>query len=494
VKGNATHAGRWAAIGLVTLAAWLAAPAGSTAGDTAPVTKRVAVVLFNFSDDMSQPFTADDAYRAVFTDPDSPAAYFRAVSGGALELTGTIFGWVTIDAAGAGCSAETATTSDRQWNAAARVQLVAAGADIRDFDYVLYGMPAVSCGASGRARVVCSGARCDRLAFVYSPASFLGHHTPTHELGHLIGSAHANRYDCTDAQGRPAAIGPSCTKVEYGDPFVVMGSGGGELDAYRRASLGWLAPPEVQTVTQDGVYTLAPIEQPGGVRALKVPHERDAAGAVTSYYWLEFRRPLGFDSFLAALSTARQDGLQIRVAPGEEKRGAYSYLIDTTPDTTGKRDQPLAPGRAFYDAAGALLVENLGVAGGTLRVRIRLALPADTTPPPPPARVWDGPGARDSERAETTAQNELYLSWSPVRDEPAGTGLAVYEYCIGTRVSAQGCAGTIVGSWQPATASPADFMTGPIALHAGRRYFGCVRGRDNAGNVSRPRCSNGQVR
>ena len=494
VADKMTHAGRWAAIGVAALAATLAVPAGGAAGDPAPVTKRVAVVLINFSDDTSRPFSAAQAYRAVFTDLDSPAAYFREVSGGALRLTGRVFGWIRIGFTEKSCSARTALESARNWNAAARARLAAAGVDIGRFDFVLYGMSSVSCGAAGRAWVVCSGGRCDRMAFVYYPAAFLGHRAATHELGHLLGSAHADGYACTDRKGRRVAIGPTCSSVKYGDPFVIMGSGHGEYDAYRRASLGWLAPAEVRTVTRDGVYAVAPIEVPGRVRALKIPRDRDATGAVTTYYWLELRRPIGFDGFLAGFSAARLDGLQIRVAPGEEKSGESSYLIDTTPDTTGERDQPLAPGRTLYDAARAVLIENLGVVNGSLRVRVRLALPADATPPPRPARVWDGPGAHDGDRAGTVAQNELYLSWSRVRDSPGGSGLAGYEYCIGTRVSARGCAGTIVGPWQAVTDSPANFITGPIPLHSGRRYFGCVRARDNAGNLSGPRCSDGQVR
>lgn len=485
-----------AALGVAAGALALALPAHGAGRDTPPVivTKRVAVVLFNFRDDGSQPFTAEQARLAVFDDPDSPAAFYRQVSGGAVALTGTVFGWITIDASTSDCRPTPTFASDAAWDTSARRTLAAMGIDLSGFDYVLYGMPSLSCFGGGRATHTCSYRTCTRQAFVYNAGRFLGHRVAVHELGHLIGSDHANRYRCTDPTGQAVAISASCQSVEYGDPFVVMGSDNGEFDAYRRASLGWLAPQELQTVTESGTYTLSPIELPGGVRALKVPKDRDASGAVKGYYWLEFRRPLGFDGFLAGLSAARRDGLQIRVAPGEEKRFAATYLIDTTPDTPSGRDQPLAPGRAFYDAGSATLIENLGVADGALHVRIRLGLPADTTPPAAPARVWDGGGARDVARATTTSQNELFLNWSPAADEPDGSGLAGYDYCIATKTSARGCAGTIVGAWSPAAQPPADFITGAIALRTGRRYFGCVRARDNAGNVSQPRCSDGQVR
>ena len=148
---------------------------------------------------------------------------------------------------------------------------------------------------------------------------------------------------------------------------------------------------------------------------LKGPKDRDASGSVTSYDGLDSRRPLGFDGLLAGMSAPpRRDGLQIRVAPGEEHRGAPTYLIENTPDPpSSKRDQPLALGRAFCDAGSATLIENLGIADGTLRVRIRLGLPADTRPPRAPTRVWGGGGARDVDRAETTSKNEICLSLDP---------------------------------------------------------------------------------
>jgi hypothetical protein len=169
-------------------------------------------------------------------------------------------------------------------------------------------------------------------------------------------------------------------------------------------------------------------------------------------------------------------------------------LVDTTPDTVSELDQPLAPGRLFYDAASAVAIINLGVSDGTLRVRIRLTRRDDSTPPPAPARVWDGQGESDVDLADSESQNQMFLGWLPVTDEAGGSGIAGYDYCISTRVSARGCAGTIVGAWSFEAGTRADFITGTTPFSWGKRYFGCVRARDNADNVSPPRCSDGQVR
>ena len=50
--------------------------------------KKVAVILFNFSNDPVEPYTPGWVRQRLMTDPDSTNLYFREVSFGALELTG----------------------------------------------------------------------------------------------------------------------------------------------------------------------------------------------------------------------------------------------------------------------------------------------------------------------------------------------------------------------------------------------------------------------
>ena len=138
------------ALGVGAGALVLALSAHGAGRDTPPVTKRVAVVLFNFRDDSSQPFTAEQARLAVFDDPDSPAAFYRQVSGGAIALTGTVFGWITIDASTSDCRPRPTFATDAVWDTTARKTLAAMGIDLSGFDYVLYGMPSLSACLSGQ--------------------------------------------------------------------------------------------------------------------------------------------------------------------------------------------------------------------------------------------------------------------------------------------------------------------------------------------------------
>ena len=143
----------------------------------------------------------------------------------------------------------------------------------------------------------------------------------------------------------------------------------------------------------------------------------------------------------------------------------------------------------LYDAGNGILIENLGAPAARCTSTSPRASRRHNAAAAP-ARVWDGGGARDIARHDHVAERAL-LNWSRSR---TSDGSARRLRLLHPKASARGCAGTIVGAWSPATQPPADFITGAIALRAGRRYFGCVRARDNAGNVSQPRCSDGQVR
>ena len=92
-----------------------------------------------------------------------------------------------------------------------------------------------------------------------------------HELGHTLGLAHASRWAC----------GTRCTVDEYGNPFSVMGSGDGDLDAYEKFSLEWLTG--VVRPEGDGTHEIGPIEGPTALpQALVVT-------TASSEFWLESR-------------------------------------------------------------------------------------------------------------------------------------------------------------------------------------------------------------
>lgn len=86
-----------------------------------------------------------------------------------------------------------------------------------------------------------------------------------------------------------------CTSLEYGDPFDAMGNGFygvGYFNAEAMNQLGWI-PGQTQSVTTTTSLTLAPLETVGGLKSAIV-------SALGSYYYLEYRQPIGNYAFLTA--------------------------------------------------------------------------------------------------------------------------------------------------------------------------------------------------
>ena len=100
----------------------------------APATKRVAVVLFTFSNTATQPYTPAYAAGVAFTNSNSVAAYYAQSSWGQLALTGDVYGWYEIASTNTSCSYST-------WANQANQAAAAAGVDLASYDYVAYGFP-----------------------------------------------------------------------------------------------------------------------------------------------------------------------------------------------------------------------------------------------------------------------------------------------------------------------------------------------------------------
>jgi len=303
-------------------------------------TRKVAVVLFNFIDDTSQPFTTDSAMREVFS-TDSSAAdsvnnFYIRNSYGALKLTGSVnlagdvFGWITINYSKAGAC------SYYDWSDAANAALTEKGVDMTAYDNIIYSFPRANCPFGGIAQL--PGSRSWNNG---------GLGSATHELGHNFGMAHANAFECTDSNGFTADSG-SCTSREYGDAFDIMGSLGGDLNAFHREQMGWFSGSDIQSVTATGDYVLKDINTPGpAVKAIKMPYAT-FHGTPFDYLYIEYRpvasnTQVGFGGVLL-----HEGGLS-----------SNPNLFDNTPETgyvVHHIDAPLPIGRTFKDATWGMTI------------------------------------------------------------------------------------------------------------------------------------------
>lgn len=108
----------------------------------------------------------------------------------------------------------------------------------------------------------------------------------------------------------------------------------------------------------------------------------------------------------------------------------------------------------------------------------------DTTAPTS-GTVYDGTGVGVDTTYSDSSLSTLSANWDSFNNNVSG--LNKYEYSIGTTIG-----GTDIKSWTDNTTSTTVTTTG-LTLHTSLVYYVNVRVTDNAGNVSSPVSSNGQV-
>jgi len=226
-----------------------------------------------------------------------------------------------------------------------------------------------------------------------------------HEMGHNFTFQHSNSYTCTDATGQRVAISTTCTSNEYGDPFDIMGTATtSQVNNYQKGRLlfnaasspnGVFDPVNVQDVTVDGLYTIAPAEwASSGPQVLRIPRDLDSTGKVLKYYYLEFRQPYGFDNNTYVSAYAAK-GILIRLAP-PYTAGLKPLLIDTTPSTSGFTDSALTVDKTFEDSIKGITVTTKSVSSNGATVDITFGPLVCTLANPTvllsPASQWGYPG------------------------------------------------------------------------------------------------------
>ena len=315
---------------------------------------RVAVALVNFDDAPAEPFEPASVAETLFGGEDSVARLYAEQSFGLAQLSGDVFGWLTLARGNGACDFS-------GW--AERASASIGAATLSAYTNLLVVFPNTpECAWSGLAYVSGTTAWVNGEPTVRSVA---------HELGHNLGLGHASSLSCSHA-GEAVALGEECEKDdEYGDPFSLMGSGGTlHLNAIHKRQLGWLGPENVVEVTESGVFELAPLgsasERP---QALALPHGADTL-------LVEYRSASGeYERFGGPHEPS--GGVTARIARGSP-RGSGSLLVDATPRTATHADAQLEVGRELVDAASGLRVITRSVT--PQRARIEVVLDGDAGP------------------------------------------------------------------------------------------------------------------
>lgn len=300
--------------------------------------QKTAVILVNFQDYATQPKSRADVHAMVFG---TVSDFYWEASYQKTFLSGDTYGWYTIPVNESVCDSNLfAREADKM--------AAAAGVDLSRYTRLIYLMPRKTC-QDGGANVGAAPSR------VYIIGNDFNPRTIAHEVGHTFGAAHSAAIDCGSV-----SFGSNCANSSYGDMSDTMGSGGlAHFNALHKERIGWLGAPGTPTLTTvagTGTYTITPFETTAaGAKALKIPRGIDPVSGSPTYYYVEYRQPIGFDASLANTGNLT-GGVLVRADD------VNSLLLDMTPDSNTASmyddtlDAALTVGRSYVDSAAGITI------------------------------------------------------------------------------------------------------------------------------------------
>lgn len=322
---------------------------------------RVLVMLVNFADDPLEPYSRAQAQSVVF---DTTNDFIRENSYQQTWLIGDIAGWYTIPLASTQCDLFAIASH-------AKSAASAAGFDLAAYQHYVYAFPRGSCTGLGVGTL--GGNPSDAWIIDELDLKVL-----SHELGHNLGLHHAHALDCGTT-----VLGTNCTVFEYGDRIDTMGNvAAGHYNAFHKDLLGWFgsgAAPVVTEVQADGVYTLEPLELSGTARgALAIRKSADPTTAEETWYYVEYRRPVGFDGFLSTNENVLNG---VIVHTGSPSNVTSSHQLDMTPGSglqnwSDWSDPALEVGESFHDPDAGVTITPLSVSPTAAEVSVTFGAPS----------------------------------------------------------------------------------------------------------------------
>lgn len=302
---------------------------------------RMGVLMFNFSNDPfhREPWTREEIEAVVFGNESSTRQFYEEVSYQQTFFSGGVSGWLDL-------TQETTYCDPRGWAGEA---ISLSGINPEDYDRIAYLFPYVwRCEWGGLAIMGGKEIWVNGMNLQEIPDSG----TFIHELGHTFNLHHSNLITCG---GKAIDVYSNCQVEEYWDRYDEMGLQKHHFNAAHKIKLKWIEPPNITDVFQSGEYVLHNFETPpSGPQVLRIrkPDTRH-------FYYIEYRRPLGFD---ASLPERIQNSSLVHLGglvDGEISGLRGTFLIDTTPSNHINADESLVEGISFYDEINQITISQL---------------------------------------------------------------------------------------------------------------------------------------
>jgi alpha-galactosidase-like protein len=366
--------------------------------------QKTLIILVNFQDLATQPFSTSDVQGVAFT---TTSNHYKENSFQQTWLTGDVTNWFTIAMSYTVCDTATLATLAKQ-------KASAAGYTLSNYSRHVFAFPINACGWWGMGSVGGNPSQ----AWINGPPFVLK--VLGHEMGHNLGLYHSHALEC----GASATTG-SCSSIEYGDTLDIMGNpSSGHFTAYQKERIGWLnsgASPPISTVSTEGLYWIDAFETPGtNPKALKILKSTNP----NTYYYVEYRQALGYDSFLSGNSNVL-NGVVIHL--GTDTDPNSSYLLDLTPQTDSWDDPALVLGQSFTDANAGIIITPVSMDGSSASVQV-------TVTPLPCVRANPTVTVSPSQSQWVTAGTTVNYTMSVKNMD--GTGCSSSTFSLGDAVPA----------------------------------------------------------
>lgn len=308
--------------------------------------QKTLLILVNFGDKATEPYTIATAQSVINTTSnfDLENSFTQTWLASVVDSgqPADVRGWYTIPLSSTVCDNTTYGTLANQAKSAAS----AAGVDLSPYTHYIYAFPNNACTWWGLGTIGGNPSQ----AWVNGSIQLK---VVGHELGHNFGLYHSHSIACASG---------ACTTSDYGDLYDIMGSAASHFTTFQKSRLGWLnynISPPITLVSSSGTYRIAPYEsndtQPKALQVFK------STGATPTYYYIEYRAGLGFDSGKTG----------ILVHTGMPSSGNSSHLFDLD-QTTSISDWVLNVGQTFEDRAAGIsfTAESADATGANIAISL----------------------------------------------------------------------------------------------------------------------------